>query len=404
MPGRWLGRRFVLLWSSTTATNVADGISLAAFPLLAANLTDDALLIALVSVGRFLPFVLVGLPLGVVVDRSDRRTVVIVSQILRAGVSAVLAVLVATDRSSIWILVICAFVIGLGEVLTDSAGPAMVRQVVGRGELEVANARLATTQTVANWFVGPPVGAALFVLAPWVPFAAVVIAFALGTSLITVVPGSFRPETATEPVQIRTEVGVGLRYVWSHPVLRPLALAVAAFAFLDAAGMAVFVVLVTERLGLGEVGFGLLLTADATASTVMSLVVAGLIARWGHANNMRFSVVTFGVSSLVLGLTQNVAVAVAAVVLAGAGNPSWNVVSTTLRQRLVPDEVFGRMMTAYLFIAWGVTPLGALTGGIVAESIGVEWVFLLQAPATLLLYLGARPLFRAVEDATATDD
>ncbi|MEO1060825.1 MAG: MFS transporter [Actinomycetota bacterium] len=403
MPSRPLGGRFWLLWSSTAMTNVADGISLTAFPLLAEAMTDDARGIALVSVGRFLPFVLVGLPLGVVVDRLDRRTVVFASQALRGAATAALAVIVATDGASISLLVAVAFIIGLGEVLTDSAGPAMVRQVVEQHQLEDANARLAATQTVANYFVGPPLGAALFVAATWLPFAAVVAAFGLGMVLILVVPGNFRPERPESTERFRTEVAVGLRYVWGHPLLRPLALTVAAFAFLDAAGMAVFVVLTTDRLGLGELGFGALVSIDAAASTVMSLFVVGLIARWGHANCMRFAVVSFGVSAVVLGLTQNVAIAALAVLLAGAGNPAWNVVSTTLRQRLVPDEVFGRMMTAYLFIAWGVTPLGAILGGVVAEGLGVEWVFLLQGPAMVALYVGARSLFDRVDEATADD-
>ena len=385
-------------------TNVADGISLTAFPLLAAALTDDAVLIALVSVGRFLPFVVVGLPLGVLVDRFDRRAIVFTSQALRAAVTAVLAVLVAAEAASIALLVVGAFAIGLGEVLTDSAGPAMVREVVAQQQLEVANARLSATQTVANFFVGPPVGAALFVVTRWLPFAVVVGAFAVGMALVVVIPGSFRPDRTDAPTApFRTEVAVGLRYVWRHELLRPLALTVAAFAFLDAAGNAVFVVLVTERLGLGELGFGLLVTADASASTVMSLFVAGLIARWGHANNMRFAVISFGVASFALGLTQTVAVAALAVMLSGAGNPTWNVVSSTLRQRLVPDELFGRMMTAYLFVAWGVTPIGALLGGATAEALGVEWVFLLQGPAMVLLYLAARPLFRVVDEVTRDD-
>ena len=107
---------------------------------------------------------------------------------------------------------------------------------------------------------------------------------------------------------------------------------------------------------------------------------------------------------MVLGLTQNVAIAALAVLLAGAGNPAWNVVSTTIRQRLVPDELFGRMMTAYLFIAWGIQPIGAFLGGVVAEAVGVEWVFILHGPVMAALFVAARPLFRAVDEAMGRDD
>jgi len=218
---------------------------------------------------------------------------------------------------------------------------------------------------------------------------------------LTRLPGRFRPDQPDEVLPIRRRTVVGLRYVWAHPVLRPLVIAVGTFSFVGAAGNGVFVVLITERFGMSGVGFGVLISIDAIASVVTSFFVAGLIRRRSHSWSMRLSVVCFVVGSLMFGLSTVAAVAFLAAVINGISDPTWNIVSATVRQRLVPDEVFGRMMTAYLFIAWGMRPLGAMLGGVVAERWGAQWVSIASAIVVGSLLITARPMFRRVDDAMA---
>ncbi|MEL6984258.1 MAG: MFS transporter, partial [Actinomycetota bacterium] len=203
--------------------------------------------------------------------------------------------------------------------------------------------------------------------------------------------------------RLRTEIGVGLRYVWSHPVLRPMAFAVMAFSFVGQATNAVFVILVTERFGLGSLGFGALISLQGAMSVAMSLVVARFIGVVGHTRSMRFAVLTFTSSSLLFGITTSVALAVVASLIKGFGDPAWNVVTNTVRQRLVPDDVFGRMMTAYLFIAWSMNPVGAFVGGVIAQRWGAEWVSLLAAVVVGSLLVAGRGLFAAIDDAMAPE-
>lgn len=384
-------------------SNIGDGITLTAFPLLAVSLTDDARLIAMVLVVRFIPFVAIGLPLGVVIDRMDRRKVGLAAQVIRAVVLMLLAANVAADGGTLAALYAAAFIVGLSEVVIDSSAPAMIRQVVETEQLELANARLTSTEQVTNLFIGPPLGAALFTVASWLPFVVVMSAFVLAALLLAVVPGSFRPDRSADgDVSFRSELGTGLRYVWGHPVLRPMALTVAVFACLGEAGNAVLVLLATERLGLSEVSYGLLITADAAAAIVWSLFVAGYIRRVGHVRSLQTGMLLFIVAAVLLGTSTALVGVVLGMVLTGIADPSWNVVSRTLRQRLVPDEIFGRMMTAYLTIAWSMQPIGAFLGGVLAEATGPEWVYLAQAPIMLfMLFVGARPLFRAVPAALA---
>ena len=399
-----LGGRFWALWAAVTATNLADGLTLVAFPLLALELTDDARLVALVSVGRFLPFLVVGLPAGVLLDRVDRRRAAMAAQFGRGLVLAVTAALVFAGDASIALIVGAAFAVGVGEVVTDGGLPALVRNLVRRDQLEVANSRLSATQTVTNIFVGPPVGAFLFEIDPGVPFAATAVLFGGAIAVLARIPGDHRAqpdESAGEG--LRAQIMVGLRYVWGHPVLRPLALAVMAFAFVGEAGNAVFVILATERFGLSNVGYGLLISVDGVTSVAMSFAVAWLVRRTSHSFSMKLSIVTFSMGALLFGLTTSTVGIVGGALLAGVSDPTWNVNSSTIRQRLVPDHVFGRMMTAYLFVAWSMQPFGALLGGVIAERWGAQWVSVMAAVVVGSLLVLGRPLFRAIDHAMSED-
>ncbi len=391
-----LGSRYWNLWSTFTAVNLGDGLSLVAFPLLAITLTDDARLVALVSVFRFLPFLIIGLPAGVLLDRYDRRLLGIVAQIGRAGGMGVAAAVVMADAATIPILLAIGFGIGVGEVLTDGGLPALVRDVVRSDQLEVANSRLSATQTVSNVFIGPPIGALLFELRPSLPFFFAGALYLGAAGLLTRLTGTEKPVRSQEDEAqgFRSQVTAGLRYVWGHPVLRPLALTVAVFAFVGEAGNAVFVILATERFGLSGTQYGLLVAVDGVASVVVSFLVAGLVARTSHATSMRLSIVTYAIASALFGFGTTIGAIILASVFMGVSDPTWNVVSATIRQRLVPGEVFGRMMTAYLFIAWGMQPLGAFMGGVIAERWGAQWVYVVSGAVVGSLFVLGRPLFR----------
>ncbi len=401
MASNALGRRFWTLWGSFTAANLGDGFSLVAFPLLAVSLTNDARLIAFVSMCRFLAFPLLGLPAGVIIDRFDRRWLAIAAQAGRGSAIGAVALLVWSNEATIPLLAITAFIVGAGEVITDGGLPAVVRAVVDTDQLEHANSRLSASQTVANVFIGPPLSALLFEVDPALPFLLAAGLYVTTILLLATLRGSFRSHAETDEGSLRQRLTRGLSYVWGHPVLRPLALVVAAFSFVGEAGNAIFVVFVTDRLGLSNVQFGLLLTVDAMGAIVMSFLVTRLITRTSHGFSMRFSVVLATAASILFSATTFVPLIVFAMVLSGASHPSWNVVSVTVRQRLVPDAIFGRMMTAYLVIAWGMQPFGALTGGVIAESFGPEWVYVMSAIVIGSLLFFGRPMFRKVNEALA---
>jgi MFS family permease len=396
-----LGQRFWALWSAFTTSNLGDGLTLVGFPLLAINLTDDARLVAAVAAFRFLPFLVIGLPAGVLIDRFDRRHIAMIAQLGRAASLIVIGGSVVQDNASIALLTVGAFFVGMGEVMTDGGLPAVVRDVVTLDQLEVANSRLRASETVSNAFIGPPVGAFLFQVDPSIPFFAAAALYLFTVGLLARLRGTFKPNADPDAGSFLNQMTTGLSYVWGHPVLRPLALTVASFSLVGEAGNAVFVILATERFGLTEFQYGLLLTGDALASVTMSFFVLGLVRKTSHGTSMKVSVVAFSVQAFIFGFSTFVPLAVLAVLFGGVSDPTWNVISGTVRQRLVDDKIFGRMMTAYLFLAWSFQPLGALLGGIVAEQFGPQWVYVVSGAVVGSLLFFARPLFREIDASMA---
>lgn len=365
------------------------------------SLTDDARLVTLVAALRFLPFFAIGLPAGVIIDRFDRRHLAMLAQIVRAVTLLAIALLALRDAASIPLLAAGGFIVGVGEVLIDGGLPAIVRDVVESTHLEVANSRLRASETVANWFIGPPLGALLFEIEPALPFIGCAVLYLTSIGLLGQLRGSFMPDPDPDGGSFFEQMKRGLTYVWGHDVLRPLALAVGAFSFAGEAVNGVFVLLATERLGLSNVQYGLLLTVDAVVSVIASFFVMRLVTRTSHGTSMRFSVTVWTTFAVIVSFTTVIPLIVLAAALSGLADPTWNVISATVRQRLVDDHIFGRMMTAYLFIAWSLQPVGAMVGGFIAEAFGTQWVYLMASCIVGSLLIWARPLFRKIDHAMA---
>ncbi len=404
-----LGRPFWTLWTSFAASNLGDGLTAVAFPLLAVSISDDARLVALVSTFRFLPLLLIGLPAGVVLDRYGRRQVVRAAQTARLVALVLLPASALAGSVTIAVLAASAFVVGAGEVFIDGGTPALVRDVTPRDALEVANARLSAAETGANMIIGPLLGALAFAWWDLAPFVATIALFLVAAVTVGLVPVP-APDEVADPAAHDPDAGRftaaqltgGLRYVWGHPVIRPLALAVALFSFVSSGLQAVYVIRAVDELGLSSFGFGLLLTVGAVAALGVSFLVAGLIRRTSHGTSLQAAVVFFTAGTAVVGVAPVAPVAAVGTAIESASAPMWNVVSGTVRQRLVDDEIFGRMMTAYLFVAWSMQPAGALAAGVVAEAWGADVVFLLAAALVAPLLILGRTLFARIDEAMST--
>jgi MFS family permease len=395
------------LWSSSAASNLADGIFWIAFPLLAVGLTDSPAAIAGVAIAGRLPWLVFVLFAGALADRLDRRRTMVGVVGLRTVVAVLLGLGAATGTLTLPMLYVAAFVLGVGETLFDTAAQSIMPSIVDRDRLSVANGRLYAVEMIGNQFVGPPLGGLLAAVSVALAFAGSAACFLFAALALLLLKGDFRPVPAPLPEGVTRRPGMiaeireGLRYLMAHRLLRTLALMVGVMNLASSAVFAVFVLYAVAPgpMGLDEVGFGVLTTALALGSLVGSLTVARVEARLGRQRLLLLAVVVSGAMLAVPGLTANPWVVGASFALSGFVIVLWNVVTVSLRQRIVPDRLLGRVNASYRLLAWGSQPIGALLGGLIGEWLGLPAVFLLAGVATLAL-VGARRI--VTDEAIAT--
>jgi MFS family permease len=372
---RRLGTSFRWLLASSWTSNVGDGIAIAAGPLLVASQTDAPFLVALAALLVWAPPLLFGLYAGVLTDRLDRRRIVIVVDLVRVAVLAVLTTFVVTDHVSITVVLVALFALGTAEMFADNASSALLPMIVDRDDLAIANSRLQTGFITVNQLAGPPLGAALFALGTAWPFAAQAVLVLLGAVLVSRVVLPQRPVEGESVAKISHDIAEGFRWVWHHAAVRTLALTIFIFNITFGAAWSVLVLYATERLGLGEVGFGLVTTVGAVGGLAGVLSYDWITARVSLGDLMRIGLVVETLTHLGLALTRSPAVALPIFFVFGAHAFIWGTTSTTVRQRAVPSELQGRVGSVYLVGVFGGLVAGAGLGGLLAQHGGVTAPF-----------------------------
>jgi MFS family permease len=369
-----LGRDFRWLFGAATSTNLGDGILLAAGPLMVASLTRDPFAVSMAVFAQRVPWLLFGLLAGAVVDRVDRRLLVMAADVLRAAVVGVLALAVATDLVGLVWLYATFFLLGTAEVFADNAASTLTVAVVPREHLGKANARIFGSAMMTNQLAGPPLGAALFALAGWLAFGANAVLALLGVVLLSRMRLARRVLPDRRP-SLRQQTKEGAVWLWRHPPVRTLALMITFFNVTFGAAYGVYVLYAQERLGLGEVGFGLLLSAVAVGAVLGSVLYSRLEVRFGYTTLLRAGLVIETASHAALALTTSAWVALSILFVFGVHAAVWGTTSTTVRQRSVPDAVLGRVTSVYMLGGVGGIALGTLIGGMVAARWGVLAAF-----------------------------
>jgi MFS family permease len=373
-PAR-LGTGFRWLLASSWTSNLGDGIALAAGPLLVASLTRDAFLVALAATVQWLPPLLFGLVAGALTDRLDRRLIVATVDLARAAVLAVLTLAVATDRVSILAVLSALFLLGTAEVFADNSSQTLLPMLVARADLAVANSRLQTGFVTVNQLAGPPLGAALFTVGAAWALGAQAVVVALGAVLITRVVLPARPRDPETRKALRHDIAEGLRWVLGHAAVRTLVLTITIFNVTFGAAWSVLVLYATQRLGLGEIGFGLVTTVSAAGGVVGTLVYGAITRRVSLGNLMRIGLVIETLTHLALALTTSPAVALPVFFVFGAHAFVWGTTSITVRQRAVPLELQGRVGSVNLVGVYGGLVVGSGIGGVLAQHGGVTAPF-----------------------------
>ena len=391
-----LGASFRWLWSASTLTNIGDGIVLAAGPLLVASQTRDPFVVSLAFFCEFLPSLVFGTFAGVVVDRADRSRILILVNLARAAVLAVLATAIATGTIGVPIVLLGLLLLGTAETFADLASTSLLPRLVPRESIGLANARLQGGYLLMNQLIGPPIGAFLFVAGMAIPFATDAVCYAMGAVLVSRIASSvagasaMEPAPAAEPAPAMTtgaatapapatsvwrDLADGFRWLRTNPPMRTLALTVVAFNVTFGAAWSVLVLYAGDRLGMDSIGFGLLTTASAIGGIIGTAAYGALERRFSLADLMRAGLLIETGTHLIFALTRSPEVALLTMVVFGAHEVVWWTTSITIRQRAVPDELMGRVGGIYTVGLTGGIVIGTPIGGLLARSFGITAPF-----------------------------
>jgi MFS family permease len=385
---RRLGTGFRWLVASSWASNLGDGLMMAAGPLLVASQTRNPVLVALAMMASQLPWLLFGLVAGAIADRLDRRVVIMTMNAVRVLLLAGLVAVVWTGHVNIWLVLVALFAMGSAEVFADTTASTLVPMLVDKPDLGIANARIMAGLITANQLVGPALGAVLFAVGMAVPFTLQAVCVALGVLLVSRIgtrPGAVREDVDSH---IRQDIVEGMRWLAGNRPVRTLALVIVTFNVTFAAPMSVLVLWAQERVGVDAAGFGLLTTASALGGILATASYGRLERRVPLATLMRVALLCEVVFHLAMAFTTSFPVALGLMVFFGVYAFVWGTLSSAVRQRAVPTELQGRVASVYMICVMGGMLLGSFLGGLIAHRWGLTapwWFAFAGAGITLAL-------------------
>jgi MFS family permease len=393
-PAR-LGRDYWRLWWANAISSTGDGAFVAALPLLAVTITRDPRLVSVVTAATYLPWLLLSLPAGAVVDRYDRATLMWRAQTVQAAVVTIIAILIVMHQADIEVLAAGGLLLGSAEVIFSNAAQAVLPALVPAELLPKANGSQQVSLTVGESFLGPPAGSLLFAAAAVLPFGLDAASFAGSAALLARLPRTgHAPKDAKHP-RIRAQIAEGLRWLARHRLLRVVAVLLGIYNFANQMGQAVLVLLATQTLHVSTRGYGLLLAASAVGSVVGGLVNPILTRRMGMVPSLVLPALVDAAAFVGIGLAPGPLVVAALLAAQGFSVAMWNVVTVSLRQRVVPGHLLGRVNSVYRMLGWGLMPLGALAGGFVAHAAGLRAPYIVAGLLCGLSALVAFPILLA---------
>jgi MFS family permease len=395
---------FLLYWTSATCSYLGDGVRVTALPLLAASLSSSPSQVAAVSAAASLPWLVFGLPAGVLVDRVARAPLMTLLQTVRGVVGALAVAGVLTGRIGIVALVVLAVLLGACEVIFDLASQALLPELVAAGSLQWANGRLVSAEVTAFEFVGPLLGGVLFEVTAALPFAVDAATFFASGLLLAMMLRAATPRAAAQPFDTAREPGAGqmldgLRWFARSPLLRTLTLLTTSINLGAGGFYAVLVLFARDELALGPAGYGVLIAVSALGS-----LAAGSVAEKVGSGRARQSVCLWiaPVVALCFGLVAAIPdrlVVGGAMVTFGLVVSLFNIVTVSLRQAITPRDMLGRVLSVHRVVCWGALPVGAVIAGAVASGPGLRWAVAACAAAVVVSWLATlRPLLASTAE------
>jgi MFS family permease len=373
------------LLASSAVSNLGDGIGKVAFPLLAATLTRDPLLIAGLSATQFLPWLMFAIVAGTLIDRVDRRKAMIIANLSRAVVVGGMGLLVYFDSVTIWLVYAAALLIGTAETVADSAANVLLPAVTNRGRLEEANSKLQACEIVGQTFLGAPIGSATFALLAAFPFLLNSVGFVVAAVLLLGLAGGYRARTPAEPTRLRTDLADGIGWLKQSPVLLRLVVIAGLVSLSTELAQAQLVLYALEDMRLSEAAFGLFAFVGGIGGLLGAALAPRLIRRSSRRIVLVGGILGCAAGFGGMGISGQPAVSAVLFGVFAAAVVSVNVVLGTIRHTLVPGELLGRVLGVWRTVVWGAVPVGAVLGGLLTATLGTASRTFLVSGALLVV-------------------
>lgn len=367
-----MGPAFNRMWAASVISNLSDGILIAAAPLLAISLTDSTVLISAIGAMVMLPWLLFAIPIGVLVDRIDRRFILAGANATRSAVVGVLAVLIATHHVSIYWLLVASFVIGVCEVAADTTSQSLIPQILEEKNFEKGNSRLQISETVIQGFVGAPISGFIYAIAIALPFFINSVGLAVAALLAFSIPIKYlqdvrKDEIEKEKKKFVADMKFGIWYLYNEKVLCRLVLTTASIGVCYSMGTATMVLFIIKELELPKQLFGVILTIQSLGAISGAFMAPRLSKKFGRSTVMTFGITSSSAVLLLQGFSPNIYIFVALATFGAFAVSQWNILLMATYQTVIPTELYGRIHGTRRTLVWGMMPVGSLLGGVLAH-------------------------------------
>ena len=395
-----LGHDFSRIWSASLITNLVDGVLRLAAPLLAVSLTDDPILIGAMSALGLLPWLFFAIPIGALVDRVNRGKALVLGNGLRAVIALFIAFAISQEFINIWLLLFAVFLFGICEVLVDTTSQAVLPQILDKSNYERGNSRLQISEVIVAQFAGAPLSGLLYAVSIALPFYFSTSGFVVAALLILILP--FKREINVgkkgdqkeEKLGLKGDIKFALNYLYQDKQIFSIVVITTSLGFFYSLSNSIAPLFILKELNVSPALFGVVLAIQgigALAGSIAAPMASKLLGR-GRALALNVFLASFLV--ILIGISPNAYFFTAVIVVIGFTISVWNILLMSLYQSLIPPNLYGRIHGARRTIVWGLMPIGAIIGGVIARG-GLRLPFLVGGViATLIAFFSYKHIKR----------
>ena len=395
-----LGHDFSRIWSASLITNLVDGVLRLAAPLLAVSLTEDPILIGALTALGLLPWLFFAIPIGAIVDRVDRRKALVLGNSLRAAIALFIAFAVSQGFINIWLLLISVFFFGICEVLVDTTSQAVLPQILDKSNYERGNSRLQISEVIVSQFAGAPLSGLLYAVSIALPFFFSTTGFILAGLLILLFPfereinARKEGEIGQAKLGLKGDIKFALNYLFQDKQIFSIVVITTLLGFFYSLSNAIAPLFILKELKVSPALFGVVLAIQGVGALAGSIAAPMVSKYLGRGKALAINVFFASLLVIFIGLSPNAYFFVAVSVLIGFTISVWNILLMSLYQSLIPPELYGRIHGARRTIVWGLMPIGAIIGGVIARG-GLRLPFLIGGViATLIAFFSYKHIKR----------